>query len=206
MNPGPQLEDGFTRIANELLEAIYNAYFTVSESRVFWFVVRRTYGYGKRSDWISESQFCKAVHTMDRRNIARVRRELIDRNIISVQRDARGRPMYGVQKDFTRWLSPSNQTHRRSIRRSKPVDVFNQTQNPVQSDADFGVQSDAYKRKKESLKKDETEDQPAEQQEDTTAAPILELTEEELKQIEADDELTYWKRKAGIDVSDEHDV
>lgn len=206
MNPGPQLEDGFTRIANELLEAIYNAYFTVSESRVFWFVVRRTYGFGKRHDWIPERQFASAIHSMSRRNIAKTLRQLITRQIISIQRDGRGHPTYGVQKDYARWSLPSNKKARHPVRRRSIKPPSNEMHKCIQPEGENAIQPEGIIRKKDNFKESRNGDEPIEQQPDLTNAPILELTEEELKAIEANDELTYWKRKAGIDVSDEHDV
>ena len=44
----PQVEDGHTRIANELLEAMCRAGFSARQWAVVMAVVRKTYGYGKR--------------------------------------------------------------------------------------------------------------------------------------------------------------
>ena len=55
-NPAPQVEDGHTRIANELLEAICRAGFSARQWAVLMAVVRKTYGYGKKSDDISLGQ------------------------------------------------------------------------------------------------------------------------------------------------------
>ena len=55
----PQLEDGHTRIANELLERIMGLPISGGEFRVMLSVVRRTYGWGKTGDRISLTQFQK---------------------------------------------------------------------------------------------------------------------------------------------------
>lgn len=55
-NPGPQVEDGHTRIANELLEAMCRAGFSARQWAVVMAVVRKTYGYGKKADDISLGQ------------------------------------------------------------------------------------------------------------------------------------------------------
>jgi len=55
----PELEDGFTRIANELLEAILEFDFSKRELNIVFAIIRKTYGYNKKSDDISLSQIAK---------------------------------------------------------------------------------------------------------------------------------------------------
>ena len=55
----PQLEDGYVRIANELLEAIIRAPLSKRELMIVLAVVRKTYGYGKKTDDISLSQLAQ---------------------------------------------------------------------------------------------------------------------------------------------------
>ena len=50
------LEDGYTRIANELLEAVMLAGLTQHQLLVFMAVMRKTYGFNKKSDWVSNDQ------------------------------------------------------------------------------------------------------------------------------------------------------
>lgn len=57
----PQLENGYTRIANELLEAVAKFPFNGSQLRMIIFLWRKTYGYGKKADKISISQFVKGT-------------------------------------------------------------------------------------------------------------------------------------------------
>ena len=44
----PQLEDGYTRIANELIEALMRTNLSAYQSRVLWAIWRKTYGFNKR--------------------------------------------------------------------------------------------------------------------------------------------------------------
>ncbi|WP_374993057.1 replication protein, partial [Burkholderia multivorans] len=53
MKPSPQIEDGYTRIANELYEAILGFGFTQRQLLVLLTVLRKTYGYGKKEDDMS---------------------------------------------------------------------------------------------------------------------------------------------------------
>ena len=50
------LDDGFTRIANELLEAVMHAGLSQHQLLVFMAVMRKTYGFNKKSDWVSNEQ------------------------------------------------------------------------------------------------------------------------------------------------------
>lgn len=50
------LDDGYTRIANELLEAVMLAGLTQHQFLVFLAVMRKTYGFNKRLDWVSNEQ------------------------------------------------------------------------------------------------------------------------------------------------------
>ncbi|MBL1293034.1 MAG: replication protein [Thiotrichales bacterium] len=52
----PQVEDGFTSIANELLEAIIRFDFSKRQQKIVFAIIRKTYGFGKKSDDISLSQ------------------------------------------------------------------------------------------------------------------------------------------------------
>lgn len=50
------LDDGYTRIANELLEAVMLAGLTQHQLLVFLAVMRKTYGFNKKQDWVSNEQ------------------------------------------------------------------------------------------------------------------------------------------------------
>ena len=50
------LDDGYTRIANELLEAVMLAGLTQHQLLLFLAVMRKTYGFNKKLDWVSNEQ------------------------------------------------------------------------------------------------------------------------------------------------------
>jgi phage replication O-like protein O len=97
MGENPQLEDGHTRIANELLEALSRQRLTVSEWRVLMVVLRKTYGWSKKDDWIPLSQI-KEVCGMDKPHISRSLRLLAMRNIVT----PRGNKI-GINKFWSQW-------------------------------------------------------------------------------------------------------
>jgi phage replication O-like protein O len=77
----PQIEDGHSVIANELLDAIIKTHFSPIEQAIFWTVVRKTYGWHKKTDRISYTQFEESTGK-DRWHIAPALQGLIKRNII----------------------------------------------------------------------------------------------------------------------------
>jgi phage replication O-like protein O len=86
----PELYDGFTRIASEILDAISRTSLADYESRCVHYLWRKTYGWqnghgeSKKSDAISYSQW-EAGTAIDRRNVWHVLQGLVDRHIFIKQ-------------------------------------------------------------------------------------------------------------------------
>ena len=57
----PQKENGFTPIANEILEKLINAGLNGCELACALHIIRKTYGYNKKEDEISLTQFLQAI-------------------------------------------------------------------------------------------------------------------------------------------------
>ncbi len=93
----PQLEDGYTRFANELMEALMRTNLSAYQSRVLWAIWRNTYGYHKKQDWLSNSQLV-GMTGIRKQHISRAVRELIQRNIVT-------KSGYSIafNKDYTQW-------------------------------------------------------------------------------------------------------
>lgn len=66
----PQKENGSFPIANEIAEALMRINISPYENRVLWVVLRQTYGWKKKEDYISFSQIGKKTG-LDRRLAAR---------------------------------------------------------------------------------------------------------------------------------------
>ena len=98
----PQIENGYTRIANELLEALCKINLSAYESRILWTLIRKTYGFQKKTDRISLSQFSKETG-LDRRHAHRALRNLEMRKVIVTYRGDKRRPTYCFQKDYVKW-------------------------------------------------------------------------------------------------------
>jgi phage replication O-like protein O len=77
----PQLEDGFTPIANGIMDALARTRFSGYERSVLDFLFRKTYGWSKKSDLIALSQFVDATR-IAKPHVVRTIKKLVDRNVI----------------------------------------------------------------------------------------------------------------------------
>lgn len=93
----PQCEDGYTRIANELLEALCRLHLTGNEAQVAFAVIRKTYGWNKKQDWISASQLAEMTG-LSRVSVIEALRGLKAKGLI-----LRDYGVTAIQKDYTAW-------------------------------------------------------------------------------------------------------
>jgi len=104
----PQKENGHIEIANEIVEALMRINLSAYESRVLWFVFRKTYGWQKKLDWITLSQFSKEIG-LDRRLIHRAIKRLSSKKMIIIERDDGYKIRYGFQKNYAKWKVSSKE-------------------------------------------------------------------------------------------------
>jgi phage replication O-like protein O len=83
----PQLENGYTRIANEILEALSRSGLGGSLLRIILYVLRMTYGFQKKGDWISINQIAGATG-LSRRAVIYGIQNLEAKNMITVERNS----------------------------------------------------------------------------------------------------------------------
>jgi len=102
----PQAEEGHIDIANEIAEALMKINLSSYESRVLWFLFRKTYGWKKKTDRIALSQFTKEIG-LDRRLIHRAIKGLSSKKMIVIYKDDIFNIRYGFQKDYDKWLLSS---------------------------------------------------------------------------------------------------
>src|SRR5262245_36096338 len=111
----PQLENGFTQIAHEIMEALAKINLSPYESRAIWFILRKTYGWKKKRDWIALAQFSKGLN-LDRRHVHRALKGLLSKLMIVISRDDKNRPSYSFQKDYSKWkVSSVEMTKSKSV-------------------------------------------------------------------------------------------
>lgn len=99
----PQCENGFTRIANELLEAILLKRIPGQELRIVLFVMRKTYGFMKKSDRISYGQIAKATGIPRTRVIMHIK-SLVSKKVLgSLNNGTRQPSTIWINKDYSQW-------------------------------------------------------------------------------------------------------
>lgn len=93
------LDDGFTRIANELLEAVMRAGLSQHQLLVFMAVMRKTYCFNKKSDWVSNEQISVLTGILPHKCSA-AKSTLVKRGILTQT----GR-VIGINKAVSEWSS-----------------------------------------------------------------------------------------------------
>lgn len=76
-----EVEDGYTRLANALYEELIGADLTKNQSKVAHAICRKTYGYGKKMDRISDSQLAQ-ITRLPRQKVNKAKNELIAMKVI----------------------------------------------------------------------------------------------------------------------------
>lgn len=146
---GPQVEDGYTRIANELLEAISNSHafpVTLRQLRVVLAVIRKTYGFNKKSDRISDSQLA-AETGLSRQNVNKAKRELLAMGVLFMYGHKLGINKHADQWDFTAQPQKDNLRQTRdSVSKSETKSVSDVATHKRQKDSNsspYGEESTA---------------------------------------------------------------
>ncbi|WP_080755607.1 replication protein [Aeromonas hydrophila] len=91
------LDDGYTRIANELYEALIGADLTRNQAKVAHAIARKTYGFNKSRDRISDSQLGELTG-LPRQKVNKAKNELITTGVLVMQ----GREI-GLNKVISEW-------------------------------------------------------------------------------------------------------
>ena len=97
----PQLENGYTRIANELLENLCKEIGGKVQLRIVLYVLRFTYGFNKKMMPLNTSQISRTLD-IDRPNCIRTIRKLVENNIL-LKEKYNGVYSIGINKDYEQW-------------------------------------------------------------------------------------------------------
>ena len=99
----PQIENGYTKISNELLEKICQLDISGNEMRILLYIIRKTYGYNCKSAEISLTDISLAVN-VKRQNIWRSLKQLSKRNIIEIIPNEGTTPQkISIVKNYENW-------------------------------------------------------------------------------------------------------
>jgi phage replication O-like protein O len=135
----PQLEDGYTRISNEILEALARIRISGEEWQVFCVILRKTWGWNKKMDVISISQFTQATG-LGRGGVSRALNKLLQKRAILKKETLIG-VTYGVQTDYRKWV-PVPKKERGSNIGSKGSSKLRDTKETLTKETSFVATSD----------------------------------------------------------------
>jgi phage replication O-like protein O len=115
----PQKEDGFTAIANEIMDALAHIRIPGEERQILDVILRKTYGFQKCEDYISLSQFM-SMTGIKKPNVIRAIRGLTSKKMITViKKDNAVANLFKFNKNFDQWEALS-----KKITLSKKIMTF----------------------------------------------------------------------------------
>lgn len=144
----PQLENGYTSLANEIVEQLAKTQLSGYESRYLWVLWRCTYGWHKTEDRISNSQFVEKTG-LKKQHLWRTESNLIKRKIVT-----KNGYKISFNKNYSQWIE--------SDKLPKKVTVTN-SGTKVTNSATKVTKNGAHKRNptKEILQKKQESDVPS---------------------------------------------
>jgi phage replication O-like protein O len=105
------LDDGFTRVANELLDALMRTKLSGTQSQVVMAVIRQTYGYRKGADRL-HTGYLAELTGLDRTQVKRAVKALESRKILTIVRGAGIFYMASINRVISEWkedkIAPEN--------------------------------------------------------------------------------------------------
>lgn len=100
----PQKENGYTPIANEIMDAFVSFRVPGELRQVLDFVIRKTYGFNKKGDNISNSQIIN-MSGLSKGNVSRALSKLITHKlVIKADNFTKGKMLY-FNKNYDEWVS-----------------------------------------------------------------------------------------------------
>jgi phage replication O-like protein O len=106
-------DDGYTRLANELYEELIGAALTRNQAKVAHAVCRKTYGYNKKTDRISDNQLSELTK-LPRQKVNKAKNELLEMKVLISD----GKKI-GPNKNLSEW--EINECHQNGVIVTKTV-------------------------------------------------------------------------------------
>lgn len=100
----PQIENGFTRIANELMEALYRTDLSGTRLRLMLYVMRESYGYRRTSATFTYGEIASAIG-IKRQHAVRDMTWLVEHNYLGKNKAEgdQSSSEWSIQKDYMQW-------------------------------------------------------------------------------------------------------
>ena len=103
----PQLHNGYTKIANELLEALCRINVSGNEMRILLYIIRRTYGFNRSYAEMPLSEISAAVG-IRKNHVSEVLNRLSAKNIIELHSNRGIKPQtISIVKNYEKWAVES---------------------------------------------------------------------------------------------------
>jgi phage replication O-like protein O len=159
----PQLEDGYTMVANEIMESLMRVQLPTNQWQVLLCIIRKTYGFKKKVDKIANFQICEATG---------LRKDVVSRSLHRLEAAGlitRNGKTVGFQKDWELWKLAGQPTN---------ISLLNSQQRLTEQSTELAEQSTKVGSSHVTQKKKETIQKKKER---TPAAKSLEEYKEELR-------------------------
>lgn len=99
----PQIDDGkYLKISNEIVDAFCRLKLSPNETQIIWTVLRKTYGWNKKEDNISLTQF-QEITGLSRASVCRAIKSLVAKQLLEVVTKQLPANRYRLQKNWEEW-------------------------------------------------------------------------------------------------------
>lgn len=99
----PQLENGYISVATEIVDKLCSYHMSGNEWMIIWVVLRKTWGWHKKEDAISLTQFQKLTG-LSRPSVSEALTKLVGKKVLVVGKKVLGTQVYSFNKVFSRWV------------------------------------------------------------------------------------------------------
>lgn len=142
-----QVENGFTKIANELFAAVQCFKFTVNQYKIIMVIWRFTYGFGRTKHSFSLGFLEKATY-LTRARVSENLKDLIEKGVLlEIEKGGGSRSkILSFNKNYDEWKIETYAS-------ASLGSIRNDTTTSLQNDTSGGLQNDTKERKKKGLKK-----------------------------------------------------
>lgn len=116
----PQLENGYIKLANDIVDQLCKLYLTSCEWQIIWVVLRQTYGWNKKTDNITLTQFEKMTG-MERSRVCKTIKKLVSKRTLLKDGSA-----FSFNKCVSQWVvsertPPSVQTGNLGLKKESDI-------------------------------------------------------------------------------------
>jgi phage replication O-like protein O len=105
----------YTQVPDKLLEKLAACRIPGEQMQCLAVIIRKTYGWHKRSDWIALNQFVEWTG-INKPHVKRALNALVDRSIIVAEKGNKKHPSYRINTKFNQWERlPKKATNKRQV-------------------------------------------------------------------------------------------